>query len=112
MVANRQDSVGRHQCALRAVSVLSLVALAGAFRSGTAKDERRPAIEAYSQAARIAVYAAELGTELAELDPDNQRRMVKVMKQYGWDEAGKNGTPSRKRGRRCLRKVGSATQDL
>ena len=81
------------------------------FRRKFGKEERRPAIEAYAMASRIAFNADQLEKDLSNLDPVTERRMIKVMKQYGWD-SDSAGPPPRRRGKRCLKNAASAATDV
>jgi hypothetical protein len=76
------------------------------------KEDRRPAIEAYAMASRIAFYAEELENDLSNLDPVTERRMINVMKHYDWESRDSARTPPRRRGKRCLKNAASAATDV
>jgi hypothetical protein len=81
------------------------------FARKVGKEDRRPAIEAYATASRIAFCADQLEKDLSNLDPVTERRMIKVMKHYGWDPDSA-GIPPRRRGKRCLKNAASAATDV
>jgi hypothetical protein len=81
------------------------------FRRKVGKEDRRPAIEAYAMASRIALYAEELEKDLSNVDPVTERRMINVMRHYDWD-SDSAGTPPRRRGKRCLKNAASAATDV
>jgi hypothetical protein len=79
------------------------------FGRKTAKEERRPAIEAYARAARIARHAIELERELTGVNQATERHLLAGLKKSGpRDIKDGKGLRSRKQGRRCLKNVASA----